>query len=46
MTGKVLKLIMKVHDRIQCLLKVVSTNREMAKVELYLTILNLVSNFL
>ena len=34
------------HDQIQCLLEVVNRNREMDKVDLYLTILNLVSNFL
>ena len=34
------------HDEFQCLLEVVNRNREMDKVDLYLTILNLVSNFL
>ena len=34
------------HDQIQCLLEVVNRNREMDKVDLYLTILILVSNFL
>ena len=34
------------HYKIQCLLEVVNRNREMDKVDLYLTILNLVSNFL
>ena len=34
------------HDQIQCLLEVVNKNREMGKADLYLTILNLLSNFL
>ena len=34
------------HYKIQCLLEVVNRNREMDNVDLYLTILNLVSNFL
>ena len=34
------------HDEFQCLLEVANRNREMDKVDLYLTILNLVSNFL
>ena len=34
------------HDEFQCLLEVVNRNREMDKVDLYLTILNLFSNFL
>ena len=32
------------HDQIQCLLEVVNRNREMDKVDLYLAILDLVSN--
>ena len=34
------------HFQIQCLLEVVNRNREIENVDLYLTILNLVSNFL
>ena len=34
------------HDQMQCLLEEVSRNRGIDKVDLYLTILNLVSNFL
>ena len=34
------------HDQIQCLLDVVNRNKVLDKVDLYITILNLVSNFL
>ena len=34
------------HDQSQCLLEMVNRNKEMDKVDLYLTFLNLVSNFL